>query len=432
MPFDEGDAGGVRVPETEFERLRPKRLCPLIRGKIDALLNEFDCFRVSNSIHTTHHNGGEGAPLQGNNTTHQNLHHPFSHHSNNNQTTFGGRSTERNHNNTINPRTGHMIPDSQSRRSSHPSHHHGGGGRGLPHHHHHYHHHYHMHHHHNSNPARDRRGGHGGDASSSFLSRRQPLTPPNKKPVTYERELQSVLNKLTRHNYSKLSASVLDFEPNTHLDIFVATLLEKCYTQTCFLDLFVSLLCDLHRSADADTKTRIDTTLVLFVDQFVRCEDITSFRIRSTIHDYDGFCKDMSVRNRIVGKHRTILALLNQVLLDESKRAVYLHSMFEALDQSVPSHRSDELSGDGGGGGGGGNGDGGECERRSTPTSSDAYELLLDLMMDFVKADASMAQRVRGHFRDTGHFREDAAHLTNRARFKIRDIMATTDGDRTP
>ena len=219
---------------------------------------------------------------------------------------------------------------------------------------------------------------------------------PPKRPPTYERELQSTLNKLTRHNYVKLATAILDFKCDKNLDLLVASLLEKCYTQTCFLDLFICLLCDLHASSGDDVKTRIDNALAVFVTTFMGSDNLLSFRIRSTTKDYEGFCTDISNRNQIVGKHRTILALLER-MLDKRYGNVYLRTMLGALDDSLQNEQS---------------------------VNTDAYELLLDMMMDFVKADAGMAAQIRDHFETKG-VRSDAlpSNISTRARFKICDIL---------
>jgi hypothetical protein len=159
-------------------------------------------------------------------------------------------------------------------------------------------------------------------------------TPPSKRPPSYERELQSTLNKLTRHNYTKLARAIMSFRNDANLDHLVSSLLEKCYTQTCFLDLFVGLICDLYETADTGTRARINGALALFVTSFIGSENLTTFRIRNHTTDYDGFCDDMLMRTKIVGKHRTILALV-KCLLDKDYGKLYLGAMLGALDESM-------------------------------------------------------------------------------------------------
>ena len=54
--------------------------------------------------------------------------------------------------------------------------------------------------------------------------------------------------------------------------------------------------------------------------------------------------------------------------------------------------------------------------------NADTYELLLDMMMDIVKSDANMASQIKTHFETKGVC-ETGSGVSNRARFKIRDIM---------
>lgn len=259
----------------------------------------------------------------------------------------------------------------------------------------------------NVSPATPRTGRNVSHRKPVYASHRKPTTHQNfaaphpRRPVTYDRELKSTLNKLTRHNYGKLASSILNFKTDTNLDLLLASLLEKCYKQTCFLDLFVSLIVDLYANADDDAKACIDNTLAEFVETFMGSKNLLNFRMRSTNLDYEGFCDDMITRNNIVGKHRTVLALLARIM-DEPSKKVYIRSMLGVLDTSL------------------------ESETKRVDAHSDAYELILDLMMDFVVADGKMAKQVRDHFTSRGMFFDTLpANISNRARFKIKDILTS-------
>jgi hypothetical protein len=334
---------GVRLPEEVFARLRPTSIDEGIKTRLDKLLDHYECFKVTDTLTRPRSANESGVPLFRDKRLHGNVVH-------------GGRH-------------GRQYGSTSPSTASH---------------------------------------GHLNKRSSGFGSHRKPMhhtggfgAPlPKQRIMTYDRELKATLNKLTRHNYGKLSSSILNFKDDTNIDLLLSSLLEKCYTQSCFLDIFVSLIVDLYAVADADTKSNIDTALTQFVTQFMGCTQLLNFRMRNTNTDYDGFCDDMIMRNSIVGKHRTILALLNRIL-DKHFRQVYLGAMLGVLDTSMAS------------------------EERRVDAHSDAYELILDLMMDFVQADAAMATQIKDHFTSKGMLRDALpANISNRARFKIKDILA--------
>ena len=350
----------AQVHEDEFMKGKPTEIDSAIQAKMTALLGGYECFKQDvigaagdgaslkaslgyfNGPRHGHHHGGH--------------HHGAHHHGGHHHGHHGGHGN----------RSSHSHGGQTHRSSRRHRHAHGPGGPG---------------------------GTYGADAAPGHHPHH-----PSAAPMTFERRVQSVLNKLTRQNYKKLVASLLEQLKDDDVEALIEHILRKCYTQTCFLDLFVRLLVDLHASCTDENRRAIDRAIDVFVQGFVNNRDMLLFRIKGGTEDYGQFCDTMMQRNHIVGKHKTILSLIRSNM-HESSGAVYLDAIMRILNES-------------------------------DDAPQDAYELLLDFMMDFVKFDAQIAAKVQRYFADTSDADNTGAcgktqnKMSNKAKFKIRDILS--------
>lgn len=397
------------VPESEFLRLKPIAVTNLrLTAKIAKLLDQYACFAsahphssvrggVADSPANAHHQyqsrGGEGIPGIRPSASNRGHHHsrvaPHCHHHSRGgpQGSVGGggaswRGQQQQNSYGYYNNIGYAsyVYHGYPNKLAHP------GGR----------------HHH-----------HGRRATSALVNSSQMLG--------FERALQGLLNKITHRNYDKLAAQIVGMfgvaaATNDARRRFVDIILEKCYKQVTLSEIFLRLICDIRKPADQESQEVIDSTLDAFVSEFLQsglanssATNVSSatFAIHSQA-DYDDFCRQVSSRRQLLGKHITILSLIKHMLYDRG--AQYLHAILALFDEE------DDLGGS----------DTGSSGAKASTTASARHELLLDILLEFVKFDRAVATRIRDHVRRS-KISESASAATSttsfRTRFKIRDIL---------
>jgi hypothetical protein len=163
--------------------------------------------------------------------------------------------------------------------------------------------------------------------------------------------------------------------------------LEKCYTQMCFIDLFMRLLCDIYNACDDAQKTNMQDELEMFVSNFLTRQEFLVFELKLS-SNYDEFCDTLLHRNVLIGQHKTIIALLTHFMTADHKEK-YFVAIFDLFSNFCG---NDEI-----------------------------YELLLDFILDFAKCDQGYAVRMRTYFQDD---KTEWQQTSNKARYKIMDIIA--------
>jgi hypothetical protein len=202
-----------------------------------------------------------------------------------------------------------------------------------------------------------------------------------------ERQVRACLNKMTHQNYKKMSVAVLAIIKDNGIQPTLDFVLEKCYTQVCFMDLFMCLLCDIYESCGQVDQSDMETVLREFVESFLRREEFLLFQLKHTAN-YSEFCDTILQRNVLIGQHKTILALMTH-LLDKESKETYFATMFKIFINFTGSH--------------------------------EIYELLLDFITDCCKHDSRYASKIKTYFEVE---KTDWRETSNKARYKIMDMIA--------
>lgn len=324
----------AQISEDTFHALKPSTYDDCIVSKIRALLDTYECFKMPCAT---------DPPSR-----------PSYHHAAN-----GFQSSNNNNNNTNNNNHHHHGQGINTNRRSMRSRHFGGDS--------------HHHHHHPSTLAK--RTVIGGDPDKNV------------------RRVKACLNKITHDNYPRMRQAIQAVVDEDGVHPTILLVLEKCYTQTCFLDLFVCLICDIHTDASHAHQLEIRAALEAFVTDYMQRREYMAYNVKPSA-TYDDFCATVLHRNTLIGQHKTILALFAQILSDDARlKESYLSAMFEAFATFPASGESTEI-----------------------------YELLLDLMHEVIKTDRAYAGKVRACF----EAEDPHVSRSNKARYKIMDLMETT------
>ena len=210
---------------------------------------------------------------------------------------------------------------------------------------------------------------------------------------TTDREITSLLNKITKKNYAKLMRDVLRTTGIHNVDYITRCVLSKCQKQPGFLDLYTNILHDIYKCSQKDIKIAMQKVLSEYIEAFVETRHFRNFHLDSS--DYKEFCSNLDAKNQIIGTHNTILAIINKILKN-SLEELYFNIMFNELIQM-----DDELSGD------------------VQVTCFERHELLLDIITDFVKADPRYVTHIEKYYAT-----HDAVlgQYSLKAKFKVMNI----------
>jgi hypothetical protein len=204
--------------------------------------------------------------------------------------------------------------------------------------------------------------------------------------TSLDRLVNAYLNKITNQNFDKITGVLTDIVAKEKIDIITTTLtiLKKCEKHSCYIDIFVRLLCNIYNVCDADKQALMYKVLSQYMHDFLDTQEYLRFKLHND--NYSAFCDNISTKSSMIGKHKTILSLTRNVLLD--KKDMYFQHVFnEVKDHAM--------------------------------ANDDVCELLLDFMFEFVKMDRSFHITVKSFFDVHG-----TCAMSNKARFKVMDIYA--------
>jgi hypothetical protein len=222
----------------------------------------------------------------------------------------------------------------------------------------------------------------------------QPHISHQRKPIlsnqsTLQREITALLNKISRDKYEKISKQILHLcNPKTIKEI-TKNVLEKCQKQPGFLELYVGIIHDIYMKSNIDLKKLITQILSEYIDDFVEKREFENYHLDSI--DYNEFCCNMDNKKQIIGKHKTILAIIHKILRNNTIDE-YFNIMFnEIIVMNKENERND-------------------VER---------LELLLDIMTDFVKTDKRYQTHIGKYYSTHVKILES---YSMKAKFKVMNI----------
>jgi hypothetical protein len=213
----------------------------------------------------------------------------------------------------------------------------------------------------------------------------------NSSQTSNDRITTTLLNKLSQQNYKKISEQIIKHLDKNNIKRFVDLVLEKCQRQSIFLDLYIDMLYDIYNKHFNEMRQIIHETLLSYINDYMKQRDfMTDFELDS--EDYDTFCNNVDNKKQIIGKHKTILAVVMRILkcnmVDD-----YFKVMFdEIITMDEKSH---------------------------TLHDHERHELMLDILADFVKADIKYRAFVEKYYSNNTHVLNN---YTSKAKFKVMDI----------
>lgn len=219
---------------------------------------------------------------------------------------------------------------------------------------------------------------------------------PTPKPLTLDRQVLSLLNKLSKHNFSKLCTKMQDLVNEETVVHVLDQIMLKCYQQICFLKLYVMLIRELHDNASIDIQQKIKQRLHEHIDDIMQRQGTVSQSFNLSATNYDDFCNSIGLKSFIIGMHKTALALLQSPRLicnDGEPMKVYFDRIFT---------QTTELG-----------------ERDAATRNTDLHELMLELLMDFTMLDLKWRKKINDYFGN----KANTATFSSKARFKIMDVI---------
>lgn len=206
-----------------------------------------------------------------------------------------------------------------------------------------------------------------------------------------------MLNKITKGNYDRIASTLksVAFATEENLDVFLQQILAKCQRQVCFINLYLTLLQDIHQNATESMKDRICDFVSDHVTRGVCAQTgLGSFTLQSKT--YDEFCTHLSKKGDIIGNHKTILQIMESYP-HMMKRDMQLETYFEDVFRQT-------------------------CDVGETSSSrrnTDLHELLLEMLVDFVKLNAAWKSRIAAYFSDKNKMHS----FSSKAKFQVMDII---------
>jgi hypothetical protein len=219
----------------------------------------------------------------------------------------------------------------------------------------------------------------------------------NNTQTSNDRITTSLLNKLSKRNYPKIIEQILRHLDQNNMKRFVDNVLEKCQKQSHFLDLYMNVLYDLYHKSFQDTRQIIHSTMFSYIDDFMKHREfIDEYKLDSK--NYDQFCKNVSAKKEIIGKHKTVLAVIMKILKNNMIDD-YFNIMFteiQEMDETI----------------------------KTSDDYSERHELLLDILTDFVRADLKYRGFVEKYYSNHANVLEG---YSNKAKFKVMDIVCVQE-----
>lgn len=220
---------------------------------------------------------------------------------------------------------------------------------------------------------------------------RRKISNPNFSNV--EREITALLNKISRTNYKTIAKQILSILNTDNIEVMVANVLDKCQKQTCFLDLYMSLMMEINQKASFNMKNNMADVLSTFIDEFITKREFDCYQLDG--ENYEQFCSNISNKKNILGKHRTVLELMVKILKDNHIDE-YFDSMFNEMVEM--DHLDDTID---------------------TRNIHDKRELVLEILKDFTLVNDKYQVVIQKYYSNNN----DVLELYSlKAKFKVMDI----------
>lgn len=209
----------------------------------------------------------------------------------------------------------------------------------------------------------------------------------------FDRIVTALLNKLSKQNYRTIANQILKVCVNdTSVQVVVESILRKCQRQPCFLDLYVKILEEIYLNSCFECRHYIKNYLTRYIDDFIGDRKFSDFKLNST--NYDQFCFNLDNKSQIIGKHKTVLALIKDIMRDHQ-----IDDYFDIMFKEIVLMDEGSIFNE-------------EFEK---------HELLLDLMTDFVKEDHKYQILITKYYKTN----LDCLYTYPlKARFKVMDMTA--------
>jgi hypothetical protein len=234
-------------------------------------------------------------------------------------------------------------------------------------------------------------------ASDARSTTTMPINQRRPKQTSVEREITSMLNKITNGNYERISAvlKTLTFDNADNLSIFLSHILAKCQRQACFITLYLTLLQDIHQSSSEEMQNRIKDFVSDHVTKALYAQtELQSFTLRSK--NYDEFCSHLITKSDIIGNHKTILQIM-ELYPHMMRPDMLMDSYFEDIFRQTRD----------------------VGEMTSSHRNTDLHELLLEMLIDFVKLNTVWKARIENYFSE----KNKLDTYSSKAKFKVMDII---------
>ena len=207
----------------------------------------------------------------------------------------------------------------------------------------------------------------------------------NAKQSSTDREITALLNKISKQNHDKIVEKIIRLTTSNNMNSIVFGILEKCYKQPCFIDVYINIILSLCCKSNCETRELIHTQLSDYTTAFIDGNEFNTFKLNSM--NYDQFCKNMLNKNEILGKHKTVIAVILKIL--RSNIDDYFKNTFDQIIQMDEVFIKDDF---------------------------ERHELLLDIMTDFVKTDNKYKEHIENYYKK--HINKLESY-TKKAKFKI-------------
>jgi hypothetical protein len=204
-----------------------------------------------------------------------------------------------------------------------------------------------------------------------------------------EREVTCLLNKITRSNYKSISRQILDLVNDNNLEIMIQCVLDKCQKQTCFLDLYISILMEINNKASLTMKHSMSGLISSFIDDFIAKREFNDYQLDGD--NYDEFCSNVSNKKHILGKHKTVLELMVKVLKND-----HIDDYFDSMFNEVI-----------------------EMDKEQESEHQDKRELVLEILQDFTKVHNKYQIMIKQYYSSNN---EVLDYYSMKAKFKVMDI----------
>jgi hypothetical protein len=212
----------------------------------------------------------------------------------------------------------------------------------------------------------------------------------NKTQTSMDRELTGLLNKLTKQNYNAILRQILKMTNDANINLVVSSILNICHIQSCYIDLYISVLNEFYTKSNNENRALIHKLLSDYIQEFIEHKEFKHYQLDSL--NYDEFCNNLTNKNQIIGKHKTILAVIIKILrnnlIDE-----YFNIMFNEIIQMD--------------------------NKDFVKEGVEKHELLLDIMTDFVKVDNKYRKYIEKYY--TSHSKI-LQNYSVKAKFKVLDM----------